>query len=509
MKILKSSQIKEVDAYTIKNEPVASIDLMERAAKTITRQIVKKFPLKTKVKVFIGPGNNGGDGLAVARQLFDAGYFPTVYLLKISSKLSPNAEINLERIKKIESLQVYELDNEKDFPPIDKDDLVVDALFGSGLSRKLEGLPASLVKHINQSDADIVSIDIPSGLFGEDNGLNDRDSIIKAKYTFTFQMPKLSFLFSENENFVGHWDVMDIGLMQKAIDEIDSGYFMLTSEDIASKIIQRKKFSHKGTYGHALLISGSYGKMGAAVLSAKACLRTGCGLVTVHVPKVGYEIVQTALPEAMISIDWSDIIFTDVPEIDHYSCIGIGPGIGTKPNTQKALFKLFERVEKPMVIDADALNILSQHKDWIQKIPANSILTPHPKEFERMVGDTTDDYDRMQQQIQFAVKNKLILVLKGAYTSIAMPDGTCYFNSTGNPGMATAGSGDILTGVILSLLAQGYPPADAAKIGVYLHGLAGDLASAQIGQEAMIASDINDNIGNAYLTLKSNQEREK
>jgi NAD(P)H-hydrate epimerase len=509
MKILKSSQIKEVDAYTIKNEPVASIDLMERAAKTITRQIVKKFPLKTKVKVFIGPGNNGGDGLAVARQLFDAGYFPTVYLLKISSKLSPNAEINLERIKKIESLQVYELDNEKDFPPIDKDDLVVDALFGSGLSRKLEGLPASLVKHINQSDADIVSIDIPSGLFGEDNGLNDRDSIIKAKYTFTFQMPKLSFLFSENENFVGHWDVMDIGLMQKAIDEMDAGYFMLTSEDIASKIIQRKKFSHKGTYGHALLISGSYGKMGAAVLSAKACLRTGCGLVTVHVPKVGYEIVQTALPEAMISIDWSDIIFTDVPEIDHYSCIGIGPGIGTKHNTQKALFKLLESVEKPMVIDADALNILSQHKEWIQKIPANSILTPHPKEFERLVGDTTDDYDRMQQQIQFAVKNKLILVLKGAYTSIAMPDGTCYFNSTGNPGMATAGSGDILTGVILSLLAQGYPPADAAKIGVYLHGLAGDLASAQIGQEAMIASDINDNIGNAYLTLKSNQEREK
>ncbi|MGC9375973.1 MAG: NAD(P)H-hydrate dehydratase [Bacteroidales bacterium] len=509
MKILKSSQIKEVDAYTIKNEPIASIDLMERAAKTITRQIVEKFPLKTKVKIFIGPGNNGGDGLAVARQLFDAGYFPTVYLLKISSKLSPNAEINLERIIKLKSLEVYELKNEKDFPQIDKDDLVVDALFGSGLSRKLEGLPARLVKHINQSGADIVSIDIPSGLFGEDNGSNDRDLIIKAKYTFTFQMPKLSFLFSENENFVGYWEVMDIGLMQKAIDEIDSGYFMLTSEDIASKIIQRKKFSHKGTYGHALLISGSYGKVGAAVLSAKACLRTGCGLVTVHVPKVGYEIVQTALPEAMISIDWSDIIFTDVPEIDHYSCIGIGPGIGTKHNTQKALFKLLESVENPMVIDADALNILSQHKDWIQKIPANSILTPHPKEFERLVGDTTDDYDRMQQQVQFAVKNKLILVLKGAHTSIAMPDGTCYFNSTGNPGMATAGSGDVLTGVILSLLAQGYPPADAAKIGVYLHGLAGDLASAQIGQKAMIASDINDNIGNAYLTLKSNQERKK
>jgi len=378
----------------------------------------------------------------------------------------------------------------------------VDALFGSGLSRKLEGLPASLVKHMNQSGADIVAIDIPSGLFGEDNRNNDRDAIIKATWTFTFQMPKLSFLFPENESFVGCWEVLDIGLMQQAIDEIDSGYFMLAQEDIASKIMQRKKFSHKGTYGHALLISGSYGKMGAAVLSAKACLRTGCGLVTVHIPKVGYEIVQTALPEAMISIDWSDIIFTNVPDIENYSCIGIGPGIGTKQNTKRALLNLFERVEKPMVIDADALNILGEHKEWIQKIPANSILTPHPKEFERIVGQSTDDYDRNRKQITFAVENNIILVLKGAHTTIALPDGTCYFNSTGNPGMATAGSGDVLTGMILSLVSQGYHPADAAKIGVYLHGMSGDLAVKQTGQEAMIASDIIENAGKAFLSLK-------
>jgi len=501
-KILKSDQIREVDAYTIKNEPIASVDLMERAAMTITRQIVERFPLKTQVKIFVGPGNNGGDGLAVARQLFDAGYFPTVYLLKISSKLSPDGEINLERIKKIESLQVYELDNEKVFPKIDRNDIVVDALFGSGLSRKLEGLPASLVQHMNQSGADIVAIDIPSGLFGEDNGANDRNSIIKATYTFTFQMPKLSFFFHENESFVGQWEVMDIGLMQEAIDKIDSGYFMLARESIASKIMQRGKFSHKGTYGHALLIAGSYGKIGAAVLSAKACLRTGCGLVTIHVPKVGYKIIQTALPEAMISIDWSDIIFTDVPDIERYSCVGIGPGIGIKQNTKRALLNLFERVESPMIIDADALNILGEHKEWIQKIPANSILTPHPKEFERIVGQSTDDYDRNRKQIKFAVENNIILVLKGAHTSIALPDGTCYFNTTGNPGMATAGSGDVLTGMILSLVAQGYHPAEAAKIGVYLHGLAGDLAAKQTGQEAMIASDIIEKTGNAYLTLK-------
>jgi len=506
MKILKSSQIKEVDAYTIKNEPIASIDLMERAAMTITRKVADYYAPETIVKLFIGPGNNGGDGLAVARQLVEFGFLPEVYLLKITDKLSPNAEINLERLKKINKVKISEVTNENVFPKLQRNDLLIDALFGSGLSRKLEGLPAGLVKHMNQSGADIVSIDIPSGLFGEDNGSNDSDSIIKAKYTFTFQMPKLSFFFPENENVVGYWEIMDIGLMQEVIETIDSGYFMLTQEDIASKIIQRQKFSHKGTFGHALLVSGSYGKVGAAVLSAKACLRTGCGLVTVHVPKVGYEIVQTALPEAMISIDWSDIIFTDVPEIDHYSCIGIGPGIGTKHNTQKALFNLLERVEKPMVMDADALNILSQHKDWIQKIPANSILTPHPKEFERLVGETADDYARIQQQIKFAVKNKLILVLKGAYTSIAMPDGTCYFNSTGNPGMATAGSGDVLTGIILSLVGQGYDPAHAAKIGVYLHGLSGDIAFEKMGQEALIASDIIENLGSAYLKLKNLKE---
>jgi|SRR6056297_1214669 len=504
MKILKSDQIREVDAYTIKNEPTASVDLMERAAMTITRKVADYYAQETNVKLFIGPGNNGGDGLAVARQLLEFGFLPEVYLLKITNKLSPDAEINLERLKKINRIKIYEISNEKDLPQLQKNDLLVDGLFGSGLSRKLEGLPSQLVKYLNCSGADIIAIDIPSGLFGEDNRANDRDSIIKATYTFTFQMPKLSFLFPENESFVGQWEVMDIGLMQEAIDEIDSGYFMLAQEDIASKIMQRKKFSHKGTYGHALLVSGSYGKMGAAVLSAKACLRTGCGLVTAHVPKVGYEIIQTALPEAMISIDWSDIIFTHVQDLENYSCVGIGPGIGTKQNTQKALLNLFERVKKPMIIDADALNILGEHKEWIKNIPENSILTPHPKEFERLVGENGDDYSGIQQQINFAVKNKLILVLKGAFTSIALPDGTCYFNSTGNPGMATAGSGDVLTGVILSLVGQGYHPAEAAKIGVYLHGLAGDLASNEIGQEAMIASDIIENIGNAYLTLKTN-----
>ena len=314
-------------------------------------------------------------------------------------------------------------------------------------------------------------------------------------------MPKLSFLFSDNEEFVGNWGILSIGLNQEFIDSVDSDYYLTTSDLIEELIIDRKKFSHKGTYGHVLMVSGSYGKMGAAILACKACLRTGSGLVTVHIPKIAYSIMQIALPEVMVSIDWSDIIISNVPNVESYSAIGVGPGIGTKQNTKKALIDLFEKVKYPMVIDADGLNILAENKELISKIPKNSILTPHPKEFERLIGTFSDDYTRMQQQISFAVNNQLYLVLKGAYTSIACPDGKVYFNNTGNPGMATAGSGDVLTGMILSLLGQGYNSKDAAIFAVYLHGLAGDIAAHKLSEEALIASDIIENIGNAYLVF--------
>ena len=505
MKILKSSKIREVDAFTIKNEPILSTDLMERAAMTISRWISENISKEKIIKIFVGPGNNGGDGLAVARQLKDLDYAVEVFLLKISNNLSKDCQINLDRLKKIKDILIREIKEKSDFPEITHNDVLVDGLFGSGLKRKLEGLPKELVQHLNFSIADIIAIDIPSGLFGENNSGNDFDAIIKAKYTLSFQLPKLSFFFRENEIFVGDWKVLPIGLNTNFIDSLDSEFYMIDSEYVKNRIIHRKKFSHKGTYGHVILIAGSYGKMGAAILAAKACLRTGSGLVTVHVPKIGYEIIQTALPEAMISIDWSDIIFTNVPDIENYTCIGIGPGIGTKQNTKKGLLNLFERISTPMVIDADGLNILSEQKELIKKVPKNSILTPHPKEFERLVGECSDNYDRIQTQIKFSVDNQLFVVLKGAHTSITCPDGSCYFNSTGNPGMATAGSGDVLTGIIISLLGQGYKPKHAAIIGVYLHGLAGDIASEKIGKEAIIASDIVDNLGPAYLRIKENK----
>ena len=502
MRILKSSQIREVDSYTIKNEPIQSIDLMERAAMTITQWIIQNISKDNSIKIFTGPGNNGGDSLAIARQLFDNNFKVHVYLLRITDNISKDSEINLNRLKENKKIGVIEIKSNSDFPKIDITDIIIDGLFGSGLTRKLEGLAKKIVQHINKSKSKIISIDIPSGLFGENNGENDKDAIIKAKNTLSFQMPKLSFLFSDNEEFVGNWEILPIGLNQKFIDSVDSDYYLTTSDLVKEFIIVRKKFSHKGTYGHVLMVSGSYGKMGAAILATKACLRTGSGLVTVHIPKIAYSIMQTALPEAMVSIDWSEIIISNIPNAESYTAIGVGPGIGTKQNTKKALIDLFDKVKAPMIIDADGLNILAENKDLICKMPKNSILTPHPKEFERLVGIFSDDYTRMQQQITFAVNNQLYIVLKGAHTSIACPDGKIYFNNTGNPGMATAGSGDVLTGMILSLLGQGYDPKYAAIIGVYLHGLAADIAVENIGMEALIASDIIENIGNAYSKIR-------
>ncbi len=504
MKILLSSQIRKVDAFTIKNEQILSIDLMERAAMTITNWICNNISKEKTFKIFVGPGNNGGDGLAVARQLYEYNYSVDVFILKLTNDLSKDSLINLERLRKVKSVIIKEINNESEFPLILENDLIIDALFGTGLTRKIEGFPKKMIQHLNKSEAKIIAIDIPSGLFGEDNSSNDVKAIINAKYTLSFQMPKLSFLFSDNERFVGIWEILPIGLNKDFIDNLESNYFLLEEDFIKENLLVREKFAHKGSFGHVVLIAGSYGKMGAAILAAKACLRAGSGLVSIHVPKIGYEIIQTALPEAMISIDWSDIIITNVPNIESYTSVGIGPGIGTKHNTKKALSDIVENIKSPMVIDADGINIIAEQKELIKKIPKNSILTPHLKEFERLVGKLSNDYERLKVQIEFSIKNQVFVVLKGAHTSITCPNGECYFNNTGNAGMATAGSGDVLTGIILSLLGQGYDPKFAAIIGVYLHGLSGDIASEKIGQEAVIASDIIENIGAAYKRIKKN-----
>jgi hydroxyethylthiazole kinase-like uncharacterized protein yjeF len=348
----------------------------------------------------------------------------------------------------------------------------------------------------------VIAIDIPSGLFGEDNRENDYDHVIRADYTLTFQFPFLSFFFDRNEPFVGKWRVHDIKLHPEAIEKTETDYQTIEKEQVARLLPSRNTFAHKGTFGHALVISGCYGMMGAALLAGESCLRAGTGLVTLHVPRFGYSIIQTGFPEALVSLDQSDILFSEPPELSPYSAIGIGPGIGCKQNTGKGLMMVLERAEVPLLIDADGLNLLSAHPEWLDLLPEGTILTPHPKEFDRLAGKSKDSYERHLKQREFAAKHKVIVVLKGAYTGIAAPDGQYWFNTTGNPGMATGGSGDVLTGLITGLLAQDVRPLDAAIMGVYLHGRAGDLAADELGQEALIAGDMVRKLGAAFKELR-------
>lgn len=504
-KILTTSQIRLTDEYTILNEPISSVDLMERASGKLFEWVQSRIPKNREIFVFSGPGNNGGDGLALARMLRIAGCKVEVFILKTGKTLSKDAEVNLNRYENLGKTLIRWIEDSQHFPDIPKGTLIIDALFGSGLKRPLEGLAGELVKHLNASAEEILAVDIPSGLYGEDNRENIAESIIRAKTTLTFEFPKLAFFFAENHPYVGTWHVLPIGLHSEIIRKLETKWFYATRQEIAALLKSRDKFDHKGKFGHALLMAGSSGKTGAAVLSARACLKTGCGLLTVHIPASGYEIFQSALPEAMCSIDPEHDILSVLPDLTPFNALGIGPGIGTKSGTSTVIRSLLN-TNLPLVIDADGLNILAENKPWLNDLSENTILTPHPGEFDRLAGKSGSGFERFLKQIDFAMKYKVIVVLKGAFTSIVSPDGIAWFNTTGNPGMATAGSGDVLTGIILSLLAQGYKPFNAALVGVYLHGLAGDLALSDQSFESLIAGDIIERIGFAFNDLQQNMK---
>lgn len=501
MKIFEASQVRLIDAYTIEHEPVKSIDLMERASIRLTGWYVRHFHTDQRVLIFAGPGNNGGDALAVARLLAERQYRVQCYILSFG-KASKDHHMNRERLKAQELVQMVELREGEELPQIHSGDVVIDGIFGSGLSRTPTGLAAAAIQHINKHASTTIAIDIPSGLSGEDNRDKDYNCVIRATHTLTFQFPFLSFFFENNDPYVGNWRVHDLKLHPGIIHETYSPYQTIEKEGIHTLFPGRKRFSHKGSYGHALLISGCYGMMGAALLAGESCLRSGAGLVTVHVPRFGYQIIQTGIPEAIVSLDQSDILFSEPPDLEPYSAIGIGPGLGCKPNSGKGLKILLEQTKVPLVLDADGLNLLSKHPEWYELLPQGSILTPHPKEFDRLVGTSENAYERHLKQLEFAKRYKVIVVLKGAYTGIAAPEGGYWFNTTGNPGMATGGSGDVLTGMITGLLAQGLTPIDAAKAGVYLHGLSGDLAVRESDEEALIAGDLIACLGAAFKELK-------
>lgn len=503
MKILSLAQIREADQYTIDKEPIPSIDLMERAAIACVNWIAERYDVQTEFKIVCGQGNNGGDGLAIARLLIGRSYKVQVFIVNHSDKLAPDFVTNYERIgSKNEIVNVVSVASLQNKLQPTQNTVIIDAILGSGLNKAVTGLIADCIGFINRLSLPVISIDIPSGLYGDD--LNETTSIIiKANFTLTFQFPKLSFMFTENAGYVGEFSVLDIGLHPGYIGQASTKDHFITRNDACAFLKTRSKIAHKGNFGHALLIAGSYGKMGAGVLSSKACMRSGVGLLTVHIPKCGYEILQTSVPEAMVDTDDEQNFISNAIKIEKYNAIGVGPGIGIEKETQNAVKLLIQNSSAPLVFDADAINIIAENKTWLSFIPANTIFTPHPKEFERLVGKSENSVKRLQLQREFSFKYHSYVVLKGAHTSVSCPDGSMFFNSTGNPGMATAGSGDVLTGIITSLLAQNYSAQQACILGVYLHGLAGDFAAHEKSEESMIASDIIENLGEAFRFIRN------
>ncbi|HWY13252.1 MAG TPA: NAD(P)H-hydrate dehydratase [Bacteroidia bacterium] len=490
MKILSAEQIRACDAFTIQNEPISSTDLMERAAMACIKHIVKNASIDSEFLIFCGKGNNGGDGLAIARFLIKRNYAIKVFVVNHSENSSDDFNTNLEHLKELKPESIFNIDKEEDLKQIviSSTTLIIDSLFGTGLNKSLSGITAATVNFINSTKFFVISIDVPSGLY-TDKPNDNNDVIVRSSVALSFQFPKFSFLMPQNEMYVPDFEILDIGLDKTFIHNISTPHYYITKTDLQPLLKHRAKFSHKGLYGHALLVAGAYGKMGASVIAAKACLRSGAGMLTVQTPKKGIEIMQTSIPEAMVSPDTNEELISELPQMDKITAVGIGPGIGMSAQTESVIKKLLN-YSLPMVFDADAINILANNKTWLSFLAPDTILTPHVKEFDRLTQKHINDFERLESAKQFAIKYRCIIVLKSAYTQTVMPDGNVFFNSTGNAGLAKGGSGDTLTGIILGLLARGYTPPQAALIGVYIHGSAANSCLKKIHIESLLATDV-------------------
>ncbi|ATL49980.1 bifunctional ADP-dependent NAD(P)H-hydrate dehydratase/NAD(P)H-hydrate epimerase [Chitinophaga caeni] len=513
MKILTASQIREADAYTIANEPIPGIDLMERASRACANWIQTHYPPGQPVIVFAGKGNNGGDGLAIARILLEAGYRVHVAIIQHMEHASEDHIMNLTRLKALVNSPVQVVHAVNEMPAIPAGAIIIDAILGTGTNRPVSGWLTNVFHYINNKakNSTIVSIDMPSGLMADRSTKNAPS--VHADFTLSFECYKLAFMLPENADRVGTPVILPIGLHKDYMQHVSTNFHFVDRSIIDTLYLPRSPFSHKGTYGHACIIAGSYGKMGAAVLATRSCLRSGAGLVSAYVPTCGYTILQESIPEAMCITDPAGEFSGSIHDLDQlgitFKAIGIGPGIGMHPSTVKSFERWITLQRQPVVIDADALNIIAGNPSLVQFIPAHSILTPHPKEFERLFGKTTDEFERLGLLSAKAVAWNIYILLKGRFSAIACPDGSIFFNSTGNPGMATGGSGDVLTGILTGLLSQGYQPKAAVLLGAYVHGAAGDAASAHYSQEAMSAGDIIGHLGDVFLSIRESASTNK
>jgi hydroxyethylthiazole kinase-like uncharacterized protein yjeF len=487
MKILTSNQMYQADQATIKNKPISSIDLMEYAAIRCVDWLVKYLNSNDQpIYIFCGIGNNGGDGLVIARKLIQANFKVQTYILKFSDKKCNDFKTNYKRLTDIDYCPIELIETSK-FPIIENNAIIIDAIFGIGLSRSPSGFVKKSIQTINGSDSIVIAIDVPSGLFAEKTVI-DSESVIRANYTLTFQNPKLAFYLPENKCYFGIWTLLNISLDKSFIDTLETVYTSISIHQVKTLYRPREKYSHKGTFGHSLIIGGSFGKIGAVVLASRAALKIGSGLVTSYIPKCGYNILQTSNPEVMVEVDDEKYLqyfnYKTQPNV-----IGVGVGLGTHIKTINGFGNFLKRNSIPLIIDADALNILSKQKELLELIPKNSVLTPHPKEFERLVGLWNNDYEKLDLLLKFSNKHQIVVVLKGANSAIAYRN-KIYFNTTGNPALATAGSGDVLTGMITGLMAQKYNALNASILGVYLHGKTADIAiKNNYTMETFIASD--------------------
>ena len=499
MIILNAEQTRLADAYTIENEPIASIDLMERASASFVEAFyLNHFP-KDKIAVVCGTGNNGGDGLAICRILFNKGYQVQPYVVQVDEGGSADFKTNLARLEPIAQIKI--ISDAKSIPDFSGYNTIIDALFGSGLTRAITGLYAEVINEINNLSAEVISVDIPSGLFVDRPHEVDGPggAIIKANTTISFQLPKLSFFMPENYQYVGHWHLVDIGLMDAFIKQQESEYSTIEQSKIQLSLPDRRKFAHKGNFGHGQIIGGSYGKMGAITLAAEAFMRTGAGLLTVTVPASGVNIMQTSVPEVMVLEQPGERHISAFNISPKAGAFGIGPGLGQDKKTSSAFGEFLLDNTKPLVLDADALNILSTHREMLSLLPEDTIITPHIKEFDGLVGASDNNWQRLDKARKFCQQWHLITILKGAHTAVINKDGKVIFNVTGNPGMATAGSGDVLLGIIASLRAQGLNGITAATAGTFIHGYAGDIAASGKSMTSLLARDIIDALGEVFL----------
>lgn len=499
MKILAAKQMLHVDAITCDEQQITSLELMGRAGQAVFVALKMKYPDITKqhFTLICGKGNNGGDGLVLAR-LLDAHLAEVkVYVLR-SEVYSHDNSCNQAKLP----TQQIHFFTETDQLNIPDNTVIIDCLFGCGLRNELDEEWVNICNQINKATVPVYAIDMPSGLLA-DRPTSFTAPVVHADMVYTFQVPKLALLMPQNQIFYDDFQVLDIQLSMNAIENENSDLIYVEGELILSYYRRRKRFEHKGNFGHSIIIGGSKGKMGAVQLALKAALRSGCGLATAYIPACGYTIIQTVVPEAMVILDDHDAVITAIPNIVNYQAVGVGVGMGTATKTETALVDFFSRaVEKPLVIDADALNIMSKSPELWNFVPKNTVLTPHPKELNRILGSWEDDWGKLEKVKKFASKYQFNILIKGANSAMVMSDGTIYFNSTGNVGMATGGSGDVLTGMITSLLGQGYSAKEALVMGVYIHGRAADLAVKTIGTYSLLPSDIIQYLSQAFLELE-------